>query len=512
MARGTDSTIQKRDRGAERHGTLTFPTRGRAAARLRGCLAGGLLALAGPAPAAPFDGDYQLLEAGRSQRVGSLEFRECRLSGLGGHVHQIAECATFSVPEDPADLTSPPLELFVVRLASTSARPAPDPLVAIAGGPGQAASLGFLGSRALAEARETRHVYLMDQRGTGFSTPLNCANPGLSAEGSPATAAQAARDCLAALERDPRHFSTSQAVRDLEALRLALAAPALNLLGVSYGTRVAQHYVRRYRATSRSLILDGVVPMDLVLGPDIALVSQAALDRVVARCEAEPACATAFPELRREVSAVLAGVEGAPLARTAIASTVQMALYQGAGLSLLPVILHAAAEGDYGPLAAQYQRLAQAQLQGLNFAMANSVICSEDIARINWSLMDWAALDATFLGGRQLKLLRAVCEQWPRSWVDLDLHTPLKADLPALLLSGEFDPVTPPYYARHVASHLPQAQLLEVAGQAHNTLDAGCVPELIASFLERPTRPLERECLARVWQIPFFLSPNGPGP
>lgn len=486
--------------------------RGIAATVLQRCLAFALPALAGAAQANAYDNDYELLAAGRTQQVGTLEFAECRLSGLGGNIHQVAECATFKVPENPEQPGSTPLELFVVRLDSANARPQADPLVAIAGGPGQAASLAFLGSSALAKARETRHVYLLDQRGTGFSSPLPCANPRLSTEPSPAAAAEAARTCLASLARDPRLFTTSQAVRDLEALRQALGAPALNLLAVSYGTRVAQHYARRYRATTRSLILDGVVPADLALGPAIAVHSQAALDGVVTGCQADAACQQAFPQLKQEARAVLARREGAPLAPEAIATTVQMALYQGATRSLLPLLLHNAATGNYTPLATQYQRLAELQLRGLNFAMANSVICSEDLPHVDWERLDWTELDRTFLGRRQMQQLRAVCEVWPRGAVDPDLRTPLQGDLPVLLLSGEFDPVTPADYARRAATHLPNAQLVEVPGQAHNTLDAGCVPELIAGFLERPRRPLERECLARVWQIPFFLSPNGPGP
>ena len=90
----------------------------------------------------------------------------------------------------------------------------------------------------------------------------------------------AVKECLDALPHDPRFFTTSIAVRDLEAARVALGYDGLNLYGSSYGTRVAQHFARRYPESTRTVIIDGVVPPQVPLGPEIATESQRALDRV----------------------------------------------------------------------------------------------------------------------------------------------------------------------------------------------------------------------------------------
>ena len=114
------------------------------------------------------------------------------------------------------------------------------------------------------------------------------------------------------LPYDPRFFTTSIAVRDLDAIREALGYPALNVYGVSYGSRVAQHYARRYPDTTRTIVLDGVVPPDLPLGPDIALESQRAVNDIFERCAADPACDERFPDLATSFEGVLAALRVAP--------------------------------------------------------------------------------------------------------------------------------------------------------------------------------------------------------
>ena len=111
-----------------------------------------------------------------------------------------------------------------------------------------------------------RDIVLVDQRGTGGSNALNCPFPDEdeAADLTPAQLRAHARDCLASLHADPRFYTTSVAVQDLDAVRAALGYARINLYGVSYGTRVAQHYLRRFPGQVRALILDGVVPPDAV--------------------------------------------------------------------------------------------------------------------------------------------------------------------------------------------------------------------------------------------------------
>src|SRR5690606_24600785 len=176
----------------------------------------------------------------------------------------LAFCAELVVPEDRWRPDGPQLELFVARVPALAAVPKPDPLVLIAGGPGQSAvDLYLQMRRAFEPVRIERDIVLLDQRGTGRSAE------GFTCELTEAAAfdtsnveelLDAIGACLAELDRDPRFFSTEPAVADLDALREALAVDSWNLYGISYGTRVAQRYAARFPERVRTMILDGVVP------------------------------------------------------------------------------------------------------------------------------------------------------------------------------------------------------------------------------------------------------------
>ncbi|MEM6731554.1 MAG: alpha/beta fold hydrolase, partial [Myxococcota bacterium] len=178
------------------------------------------------------------------------------------------------------------------------ATPAPDPLVLLAGGPGQSAVESYVATEgAYALIRRTRDILLIDQRGTGRSARLDCSeleDSELEAKPSNAAIRDAVKRCLDELPHNPKFFTTSVAVRDLERVRRALGVPRWNLYGISYGTRVAAHYLRRYPEAVRVAILDGVVGVDRVLGPDIAERSQQTLDALFARCRSERACHERF--------------------------------------------------------------------------------------------------------------------------------------------------------------------------------------------------------------------------
>ena len=240
------------------------------------------LALAGPAPA--------------------LELSDCRVSAGPAFPGIKARCGTLSRPENPDDPESPDIEISVAVIPALDLTPEPDPFVPIAGGPG-GSSIEFYSSYAYAfeHVRRHRDILLVDQRGTGSSSRMECEIDDDIVKGhySDEQVLAVTQDCLDALPHDPRFFTTSVAVRDLEAVRKALGYEQINLYGVSYGSRVAQHFAKRYPGSVRTIILDGVVPPQLVLGPDIAIEAQKALDNILARCAEDPLCNERFPDVRQ---------------------------------------------------------------------------------------------------------------------------------------------------------------------------------------------------------------------
>ncbi|MEE8531348.1 MAG: alpha/beta hydrolase, partial [Hyphomicrobium sp.] len=331
--------------------------------------------------------------------AAELELEDCRISAGPGYPGIKARCGTLLRPLDPGDPASVQIGLRVAVVPALDLNPEPDPLVPIAGGPG-GGSIQFYAAyyTAFEPVRRARDILLVDQRGTGDSARMDCPIDDDLIEGqySAEQTLQFTRSCLEQLPYDPRFFTTSLAVADLEALRQSLGYPALNLLGTSYGTRVAQHFARRYPESTRTMVLDGVVPPQLPLGPGIALKAQAALHNIFARCAEDPGCNERFPEIDLDFASLRARLEDGPVTvsfadpvtgrqtsldfgRNELAVAVRLLSYQPRSIALIPLLVHEAANDNFVPLAAQFQMTVSSLADALALGMHNSVVCTEDL-------------------------------------------------------------------------------------------------------------------------------------
>ncbi len=468
-------------------------------------------------------------------KLGKLTLSACELARPHSGLTTPAWCAMFPVPENRADPHGRIIQLKLAVLRSRAQVASQDMLVFLAGGPGQAATEAAASVAAVLQPlRAHRHVLLLDQRGTGGSNALTCKDTDHPLPGDDDSSLDAARmrrdaaDCLKQLatHADPRYYTTSIAVQDLEDVRNALGSPQVDLLGVSYGTRVAQQYVKRHPDTVRSVVLDSVVPNPLVLGEDFARNLHDALEAQFARCAAEPACTEKFGDPGQTLYQLRDALRANPhqvsfrdpqtwqsvtrvLNENALASVVRMFAYTPQTAALLPLSIDAAARGDVGPLLGQANILSADLSELAGSGMQYSVICSEDA-----DLLTPRPQDAdTILGTRMIDALKAICSVWPRGVRPADFHHPLKSATPVLLLAGQYDPVTPPRYAEDVAKGLSNARVLVLKGQAHNVMAAGCTPQLIQRFVEQPDpKTLDASCLERLRPTPIFIDFNGATP
>lgn len=464
---------------------------------------------------------------------GAVVLSECRLESAQVPGSVAARCGTLRVPENRAEPHGRQIALHVAVVPSLRLRARSDPLVLLAGGPGQAASDLYLTLHpAFARVRRDRDILLVDQRGTGRSMRLDCTYPqDLEIAAYDATALRReTRRCLETLPGDPRYYTTSVAVQDLDAVRAALGYERLNLYAVSYGTRVAQHYMRRYPQRVRTAILDGAVPPDLALGPDIPREAQRALDTLFERCAQSAECSARFPSLAQDFASLYARLQAAPaMVRLAdpltgagtrvqfgvahLASAVRMLSYSDETAALLPLLIHEAQVGGrLEALAAQYLMIQRSMERQMAYGMHFAVVCSEDAPR--WAegqAPDFAG--STYLGAEFMDGLRAVCDEWPRGPVDEDFGTTLNSDIPTLLLSGGNDPVTPAAYAERVLQGLSNARHLVLEGQGHGQIAVGCVPRLAAQFIAAASpADLDTQCTTHVTPAPFMLSLTAPAP
>ena len=465
---------------------------------------------------------------GQARTWGSLEFTDCELGQPGTAVTTPAECARLEVPENPDQPDGPKISLKVAMLPARAAEPEADPVIFLAGGPGQAATETFPPmSGVLSRLRDKRHLLFMDQRGTGGSNPLTCTFPDeLGMDPSPEQMLALTRDCLGQLDADLAQYTTSVAVQDIEALRLAIGAPALNVYGGSYGTRVAQQFARQYPGSVRSLVLDGVVPPDLALGSEHALNLDAALEPILARCEQQPACAEAFGQPYRRLYALRDRVRMAPetvrirdplthrprelrLDEASVALVARLFAYTPDTAALLPLLVDEALKGRPEPMLAQALMVLDSLTGQINQGMQLSVTCAEDAPRLQADPADADRL----LGTSLIDVLQQQCSLWPRGVVAPGFHEPLRSEVPALILSGEFDPVTPPRYGERVAEGLSRSRHLVGKGQGHILLNRGCTVRLVAQFIDSlDPQALDASCLDVLDGSPFFTSYNGAEP
>jgi pimeloyl-ACP methyl ester carboxylesterase len=467
----------------------------------------------------------------------ALHLTPCRLTHPSQLVSVEAQCGRLTVPEDPALPGGRQLQLFVARIPAVNEHGRRDPLFLLAGGPGLAATTFYTGVAPVFERiRRDRDIVLVDQRGTGASNALSC--PGATdpdAPDSTAALVQEARRCLASLaaHANVADYTTSLAVRDLDAVRAALGYETINLYGGSYGTRVAQHYLRRYPEHTRTVILDGVVPAQLTLGASLAMDAQSALERLFARCVAAAPCHARFGDPNSTFAALLAGLRTRAVPLTVpdpftgqarnvtfdaadLAAVVRLSSYSTEQSALLPLVLdEAQMHGNFTPIAGLLLQVTHSLDDLIAYGMHNSVVCSEDVADYGAQAPDRDRLAKTYMGTAQLDALEAICAIWPRGPVDVDFHEPVNSSRPVLLLSGSDDPVTPPGYAAQVARGLPNSLQVVVAGMSHGQITAPCAARLLSRFVELGTvQGLDAEvsCLKQAVPSAFLISYTGSAP
>ena len=472
-----------------------------------------------------------------------LQLADCRLESAlsGGSV--AARCGWYRVQEnrDAAQSKDPSseshgkeLQLHVAVIPALRLKPAADPLFILSGGPGQAASDFYLSvAPAFARIRRDRDLVLVDQRGTGRSNRLDCTLPDDSELTTldPQKLQELVRECRASLPGDPRYYTTSIAVRDLDDVRAALGYRTLNLYGISYGTRVAQHYMRRYPQRVRTAILDGAVPAEVALGPDVAIEAQRAIDSTLQRCARDTGCAREFPEIPAQFVALQERLRKQPLRISIphpltgsitnttldvarLSAAVRLLSYADETVSTLPLLIHEAQSlREPQALAAQYLRVESDLEEQIAAGMHFAVVCSEDAPRWSQEKVTEEALAKTYMGTAFMSGMRAACEQWPRGPVDEDFGKPLESSVPTLILSGSNDPVTPQRYADQIMKGLRTAKHLVGAGQGHGQLATGCIPRLTAAFIAAGSvADLDESCVRNIRPTPFMLSRSAPAP
>ncbi|MGK9167164.1 alpha/beta hydrolase [Inquilinus limosus] len=447
-----------------------------------------------------------------------------------------ATCGFVAVPAHREGTRGRSLRLYVAVLHSRAASPLPDPVIFLNGGPGDAAFGDDADSwwQISRPIRETRDFIVFDQRGVGQSRPsLDCPEldrvadrnwtPGLTRAEVLALERPAAVRCHDRLTRsgiDLSAFTTAEAAADVDDVAAALNYEGYNLIGVSYGSRVALAVMRDFPDRVRSTVLDSVYPPGIFdLDTQPALIARV-FRRLFGECRSSPDCDARYPLLEARFDGMLAQLRTQPETVRQGRKTVRVddgialdalyaAFYDPTVVPELPELIDKVARGDLSALAPWIGPVFSGG-PNRSDGLALSVACSE-----SWPFATRDALAASVAASEPYgdnaayALEWQVCDSWhvpPISAVDA---VAVSSTTPTLLLTGSFDPITPPEYAYIAARTLTNGRVIEFRAGSHSILTTeSCAPELVARFVGAPTVPLDDLCTDRTL-APRFISVGG---
>ena len=479
------------------------------------CCFGLLLLLAGPA-------------LGQGAAPPSYEPTACPFEGAS-EVEGL-ECGALTVPERRDTTGGRMIRLAVAVLRSHNADPAPDPLVFLSGGPG-AGSVEQVPGRAQSpfwdRLRQERDLIFYDQRGTGYSEPAFCREMdvafttasyrGMSAAEMEAEWVRAAGECRERMEAegvDLTAYHSAASARDLADLRQALGYESWNLLGLSYGTRLALTALRDAPVGVRSVILDSAVPPDIASWADGGERFSRSLRLAFDQCAADPDCQLAFPTLEDDFYSVVADLEQDPVVlalpdtsrfpdgRVVLDGTlwtqgIFQGLYDRSFVPVFPLVVRESKRRNRDVLRALAEGIAP-ETDAIRWGMNYAVTCYEEAPfsppdQVRADQRRHPGLAPWFEAGDLAR--HAVCDVLHEARADSTEFYPVRSDVPALVIGGEFDPITPPDYGRRVAQTLSNATFVEVTGLGHGTAPfTDCTRDLIDDFLDDPERSLDISC------------------
>ncbi|MFC9790446.1 alpha/beta hydrolase [Rhodococcus sp. NPDC127528] len=451
-------------------------------------------------------------------------------------------CGYLTVPENRAHPQGRTITIAVARAKAASPNPQPDPLVYLTGGPG---GTGLAVAPTLVEhgINRDRDVVFVDQRGTLHADPfLSCreiddfavAATGQSVQASSTRDADLAavgscRVRLAGTGADLSAYDTTQNAADVADLRRALGIDRWDVYGVSAGSSLALQLLRDHPEGIRSVVLDSLVPPQTVLmnqfWPSAAEGYRALFDA----CAAQSACATAYPRLAEEFTATVnrlarqpmsvdlpAGqgqpshhvvIDGYTLANLVVALSLSPGTYAD-----LPATIHAIAGGD--GTAAATVLLGSLTPPGLvGYGLTYGSFCRENAAFTDTATVLAAAKralpdfpDEVLSLPPQVPRIFDECSIWDVGTAPASVHDPTHSDVPALLMAGTFDAVTPPSQADEAARTLTKSAVVRFPGLGHDVLGVSdCARTVMLNFLDHPDG-YDTGCVDSV-VVPTFATP-----
>ena len=445
------------------------------------------------------------------------------------------DCGALVVPENRRKADTKSIRLPVMIFRSRAAAPAADPILFMAGGPGNSSVAGRRSGKGI-PFLDDRDYILLEQRGTRYAQPaLACARPrtrstptsppavsrGGAARAELLKAAIECRRTLVAAGVDLDGYSSAATADDIEDLRTALGYAQWNLFGLSYSTRLMLTVLRTHPAGVRSVVLDSVLPPEVNFDEVSASNLWRSLNLVFDGCAIDRDCAAAFPNLRQRFAELIARADRQPLpvhldpadtggkpveVRGAqVVDAIYAALHNVQAIPSLPAIISHAAAGQYGELTPLVEN--NQGPSGFNWGMRYSVWCTEESPFEHPDRIAAQVSPAMGLGGIDEGAVSPdICRAWHVAAAPAVENEPVKSGVPTLIFAGEFDPDTPPAWGRQLLDSMPNAVYVEFRGRSHAAGFNPCGAQIAMAFLRAPGAPLLVDCALKLRGADFGLS------
>ncbi|HXV69981.1 MAG TPA: alpha/beta fold hydrolase, partial [Acidimicrobiia bacterium] len=410
-------------------------------------------------------------------------------------------CGTLDVPEDRSNPEWRSIGIRVAVVPAIAAPPEEDPFFVLAGGPGDAGTQFFAWLPSVFEdIHASRDIVLFDQRGTGASNAMTLPpvpdTTGLSEDAADAAISAWTTESLAAIDGDARFYTSSVAADDLDDIREALGYEQINLYGTSYGATLAQYYMRQHGDKVRTAVFDGATPVDVPVFERMAANSQAALDLLLQRCDSDPGCHEAFPDISDEWEILIdrfetpvtvvdpESGEEAVLSLTDLSDAIHAALLTEETAAQIPLAIHLAYQEKYLEAA---QLLGRPTPGGETLLMSDMILCSEDWARFNPTEVTKSGADSYALTKNlaDAQAREVMCRHMPQGVVPSGDGNPVDTESPVLWVVGDGDPQDPPANLENMQAQQPNSTIVVMPAQQHVVGHLGCMPSLIAQFVDQ---------------------------
>lgn len=461
----------------------------------------------------------------------NLEEAKCRFSVPA---RTNIECGYLTVPEDRNSKNSPMIRLHFAIVHSVNEDPAPDPVVILHGGPGGYALDSMdLWLYLFSITIRDRDLIILDQRGTGYSQPsLNCPEaeeqwyqswghntPTAIDNQNYLQALLSCRDRLIKEGIDLNAYTSAANAADVDDLRQALGYSEWNLYGSSYGTRLALTIIRDHPDGVRSVVLDSVYPPQVDLTTTQTVSFERSLDLLFAACTADLSCNEKYPDLKTTFYGLAEQLDKEPVKFQLIRPsnsmfydvilngdrfiwTTRQLLYLTDQIPVVPARITALQEGETASLAEQMKWFIFFD-DFWSEGMFYSIHCAEDVP--SSTEQDAQRLNDT-VNPRLIqaidpsKFFYPLCSAWNTNQPTAIENEPIISDIPTLILSGEFDPVTPPAWGQLTAETLSNSQFLEFPGFGHGILGSGpdtgnCSKQIVNAFISNPDATVDASCI-----------------